>query len=509
MKTRMKALVRTRDLRLAALLAASTVIAPLAFSARAQASPEFDRRYSLQTVGALRSSDNVDGLFNDYVARALKDYFESRPRFTLQDLSTAQVALDRSGLPYSQLIDDTKVLEKLARSARSETLLRTRIFKEGPRYRFTLDWLHAPRMDVLASEVFTIDEPRNGGTLGAEAIRGQILSAMDRLIAKVPFVANLSGRDGDSVTVSGGDNLGLRKGDTLWVGTIDDVKKHPLLGVLAEWKIARTGALRVDSVDHGMAFCTVTEEDPAQPITRGQKITRIVKAEDPIASMPTEHASDEAPIFDRTDAPRVGWISAAPMAGLFTRSLNTGSTSTSSRILYGARADALVWLNREWFTEGSIGYGDFSTGALTAFAASLGYSYLPGLDFFGAKGWVKAGYHSRAYRLPINSGDGTNPVTWSGLMLGVGGDLPLRGGWGAQMNLDFGVLRSMKETGGSRSAPTGTTLVDFYLGMVYRMRPRLIFRLGAQFQAQGADFSDGSSLSHQAITLLPSFVVPF
>ncbi len=520
MKIRARACVRALKLSAAAALIASALTA--------HASPEMDRRFSLQTIGALRSSDNVDGLFSDYVSRAIRDYFDSQPRFILQDLASAQRLIDDSKVPYSKVVEDQKILEKLARGTRSETLLRTRIFKEGPRYRFTIDWLHAPRMDVLSTEVFYLDEPSNGNTLGAETIRTQFQSALDRLIAKIPFYAQLNGRDGETVTVNSGDNLGLKKGDVLWVGTIEDVKKHPLLGVIAEWKISRTGSLVVESVDQALAFCRITEEDAARPIARGQKIIQVVKAADPIVNPINDNPAEKAPILDRTDAPRVGWVSAAPLLGEFSRQFSSQS-GTSGRagtgMLFGARADTLLWLDREWFTEATVGYGYFpysqrtivdgsdttisATGSLTQFKLSVGYSYLPGLNFFGAKGWIKAGYHSYAYTLPKRTAENINPVTWSGMLLGIGGDLPLRGGWAAQLNLDFGLLRSVQETGTARGAPIGSTLVDFYFGTVYTMRPRLLFRLGVNFQAQGADFEGGSSMSHRAITLMPSFVVPF
>ncbi|NDD92082.1 hypothetical protein EBZ37_08360 [bacterium] len=492
------------------------------------ASPEFDRRYSLQSVGALKSSDNVDGLFSNYVADALKDYFSGQPRFTMQDLTTAQSLIDKSKLPYDQVIEDSKVLEKLARATRSETLIRTKIFKEGPRYRFTIDWLHAPKMDALSSEVFYLDEPRDGNTLGAETIRAQIQIAMDRLIRKVPFYAQINGRDGDTVTINSGENLGLKKGDTLWVGTIDDVKKHPLLNVIAEWKIARTGSLRVEQVDHALAFCKIVEEDPARPIARGQKITQITAAPPPAPTVIQENESEKPSLMDREEPPRLGWVSAAPQVGTFTRQFSSQSGSTGKTgggTTYGGRTEAVVWLDREWFTEGALGFSAFSfsqsdivngssttlsgSGTLMEAKIALGYSYLPGLNFFGAKGWIKAGYQTAIYSLPKYSAQNVNPVTWSGMLLGIGGDLPLRSGWTAQLNLDFGLLRSVKETGTARAAPISSTMVHFYFGTVYNLRPRLLLRTGVAFQSQGAEYDGGASLSHRTIALIPSFVIPF
>jgi len=526
MKSKAKAYVRSANFWIARALplSLSALVVP---STIARASPELDRKYALQTVGALKSADNVDGLFGDYVAQALRDYFQSQPRFVLQDVSRAQTLIDKSKLGYDKLIDDKQILERVARASRSETLLRTKIFKEGPRYRVTLDWLLAPHMDLIANEVFFIDEPRAGATLVAEDLKRQIQAGADRLVRKVPFYAQINGRDGQLVTINAGENLSLRKGDTLWVGSIDEVKQHPLLRVVAEWKMARTGALEVEHVDGGIAFCRITEENPNRPIARGQKITQVIPASTP-SKTHTDSTEDTGPTFDRTDAPKLGWISATPGIGLFSRdfSASTGNTGKSGGgFLIGARTDGVIWLDRQWFTEASIGYSYFpysqtnsadgsdtgvsSSGTLLQYKLALAYSYLSGEDLFGPKSWFKVGYYSHRFALPNLTTENLNPVTWSGLMIGVGGDLPLRQGWGAQLSLEFGLLNSAKETGASAPKAQTASMVNFYIGSTYALRPRLIFRMGFEFEGQGATYSGGASLSHQSFNLMPSLTVPF
>jgi nucleoside-diphosphate-sugar epimerase len=68
----------------------------------ARANPELDRLYALETIGILRSWDNVDGLFSEYVTTAYKDWFTKQSRFTLQDLSKADVLLANSKIPSAR-----------------------------------------------------------------------------------------------------------------------------------------------------------------------------------------------------------------------------------------------------------------------------------------------------------------------------------------------------------------------------------------------------------------------
>src|SRR6185437_7272426 len=103
-------------------LLVATVLAP-----HARASVDLDRQYALETIGFLRATDNVDGLFGDYVENAYKDYFSRQSRFVVQDLSKEETVLSHSKLQYAKLIQDPQVLAAIARKSRSQTLLRTKV----------------------------------------------------------------------------------------------------------------------------------------------------------------------------------------------------------------------------------------------------------------------------------------------------------------------------------------------------------------------------------------------
>ncbi len=511
------------------IVAGPAALALLALAApHARASAELDRRYALDTVGSLKSHDNVDGLFADYVSEAIREYFANQPRFLLQDLSRSDAVLAKSKTPYPKLIEDQQILVKVARATRSSTLLRTRIFKEGPRYRFTLDWLHAPKMEVLATEVFYMDEPGRGEALGAEQIKAQLHDAIDRMVRKVPFQGTLTGRDQASVTLNVGESAGIRKGDTLVIGTIEEVKRHPLLKSIVEWRMVQTGKVEVDQVDRGITFGHVIEEDTSKPISKNNKLMEVIALPDPVLSAKASSTGDLPALTDRMDPPKYGWISAGLIAGSFSRQTadSTGTTGKDGGGLgAGANAEAQIWLNRQWFVEGVLGYSlygysqtDLASGAASGegFTSTLfqqrlgvGYSYIPGSDFFAAKSWVKIGTQSNSYSLARSAAEQTSPIRFTGYYLGIGGDLPIRNGWGAQMNLNFGLTNTANETDGAFGDSESATNVEFYAGAIKQVRPRLLFRVGLDFVAQGATYSSGATLSHHAITIMPSWVMLF
>jgi len=456
----------------------------------ARATPELDRRYALETVGYIRSWDNVDGLFAEYVGAAYKEYFSHQTRFVLQDLSKGDNVLTKAKTPYKKLIEDVEVLGQLARSAHSESLIRTRIQKEGARYRFTLDWLHAPKMDRLATDEFVIDQPPGGKAFGLADLQGSLLASLDRLIKKLPFVGHVTGRDGNSVTINLGVASGIHRGDHVVISTLDEVKQHPLLKMIVDWRMSEVGKIEVEQVDEALSFCRVVEEDPSRKIARYQKVTAVhpapplsPKGEGLGGASETETDSDKEP-------PRLGWISGGPMLGLFTRQDSTASGSTGhegSGLLLGGKAEGQLWFNPQWFAEAMFGYGfasysqndigqsnSASAGSVTAssWRLALGYSYLISGSFFGPRGWAKLGYQSTSYTMAIDATNQTGPSSFKGVFLGVGGDLPIRANFGAIISLDFGLFisgsrKQFESTTASTATSTGgdgASAVSFFLG---------------------------------------------
>jgi hypothetical protein len=499
----------------------------------AHATAELDRKYSLETIGTLRSWDNVDGLFAEYVASAYKEYFSHQSRFRLQDLSKANELLSQSKLSYAKSIEDPEILGQLARALRTQSLIRTRIFKEGPRYRFTIDWLHSPQMDVLSTETFTLQEAgAANGSLGEGSgtnnfsglgdIKGALQAALTRMFAKVPFIGQVTGRDNAEVTVNLGAISGLKKGDTLLIATLDDVKKHPLLKQIVEWRMTPTGKVEIDSVDDALGFGHVVQEEEGHEVGRYQKITKVVPKPAPTPdSANSEGVPQPNPL---EEPPKLGFAMASLWTGGFSREFSSqgGAVGKSGGgFLFGARGEGEVWFNREFFADLQLGYGgfgysqhDIATGVDTAaggvsgsaftFKLDLGYTYLVTGDFFGPRAWVKAGYNVTSYTLPISADEATNPYSVKSVFLGLGGDLPVRDNYGARLELEFGLFNSGSETGGTSGSINSTHNATIFFGGYYHYKPRMLFQAGLEIQGTGSEFSSGSSLSQRTITFMPS-----
>ncbi len=521
---------------------------------RGRASTDLDHQYLFETVGALRTYDNVDGLFADYVSGAYREYFSQQSRFVYQDLAKADTILSQSKLPYLDLIDDQKILAQLSRSLKLQSLIRTKIRKEGPQYRITLDWLHAPSIDLIASETFTLNEAQE-----ISKIQFAITKGMDRLIAKIPFFGHVTGRDGDSIIVNIGSAHSIAPGDELVIGTIDEAKRHPLLKAVVDWRISRTGKIVIDQVEEKIAFCKIIEEAPGRSIQRFQKVIEVQPR--PEASKRrrskslrqefNENAPPESDNYEEGEdgadwdgenkskeepgpldlPPRMGYVAANLGIGSFTRDYGAPTTSNGGGRIgsggyLGGKLEGQLWITGQVFADLVLGYGSGNydqkltstdaasppstlTTSLSQFRLDVGYNFIGAEKVATAKGWIRGGYRSDSYSFPTNLTEQLGSTAFKAFFIGLGADLPVRNDIGLLLGVDFGLINSASETGLTSGDVTSSSNVDVHFGGYYRIKPRLMVRLLGNLLNQSADFGTDKSATHKALIVYPGVVFLF
>ncbi len=476
----------------------------------AHANPELDHKYAFETIGALRAWDNVDGLFSDYVSKSYRDYFSKTSRFRWVESSKADAALTDSKMPFQKAIEDSEILAQLTRSLKMQTLLRTKIRKEGPQYQVSIEWLHSPAMERLSSETFFISEMND--------LDGRLQEALNRLFNRVPIIGNISGRDGTAVTVNVGALSGIHRGDTLIVQTLEDVKKHPLLKEVVEWRLAPIGRLEVDEVEDRIAFCHVISEEADRNMSRYQKVTQII----PRPVTETKGATLGAEKI--LEPPRLGFYNVSLWTGTFGRNYSINTTDpgkSGSGILIGARGAGQLWLNRDIFFDLDLGIATFGysqkdlttgtestltgvSGTATVLKSALGYNYYLSNDIFGPKAWAKVGYSINNFNLAYSAADTVAPYSSSAIFLGGGADLPVRDRYGAKLDLELGVITNGAEVSSANTAANTSSYGRFYLGGYHRYRPKMHFNFGIEVITSGSTFSTGAIVSEKAFSFTPS-----
>lgn len=512
----------------------------------ASGNSQLDHQYSLETVGALKAWDNVDGLFTQYIDDAYKNYFSKQSRYKWVDTEPSLKTIQKSKLPYDKIIEDKEVLSEVARNSRAQTLLKTKVLKEGPNYRFQIDWMHAPRMNVLAQEEIVLEQPAPGKSFGAYEINEKISGALNRMNDRFPIKGKITGRDQESVTVDIGRNQRVKVGDELAISSIEDVKIHPITKHIVDWRFDPIGRVQVTSIDDQIAFAKILYEEQGRQITRSQKITQIIPGGSPGTTAATtatgtsgtktthrtiydEHGNiiTESSSDDEDKpfiAPTLGWVAFGLNLGSYSRdytdtSLSPNQGRSGSGFYFGGKAEGELWLKKTLFVDLGFAYGvssftpkDISTGqettskieaSMSDVKLAVGYMNYFTSDLYGPKVWFRLGYHSLKYSVTANTAEYTVPISHSGLFIGLGGDFPLRPRYGALLNLDFGLFKSATETPQFSGPATGSTDVNFFVGGYYFVTKQFRLRLGVDATFNTVQFANATA-NQKIVTFGPS-----
>jgi len=486
----------------------------------ARASPENDRVYQLDGIAWLRASDNADGIFSDYLEDQYATYFSGQSRFTVVPLKGLREILDHSSARYPELIQQADILKRISQKYRVENLIRTRVYKENDTYRFVIEWVYAPRGDVLSSVEFRyLDAGTEAGIQKSELPRA-LNHALDELIQKLPFLGEITGVDGDTITVSVGHNQNVKPKDTVTLYTLQSVKRHPLLKTIEEWRWQPVGRAEVEQVEESLSFAKVTDLEPEQKVIRYQKVREII----PAPPEPEEHIRTP----EKIDIPRLGWVSANIGLGSYSRQVGLAG-GTSGRggggLMEAFEIDSQVWLNSRFIAQGTLGgmvlkysptdlssgssIGTSYNGSGSNFRIAGGYSLFPMKTVHDSIAWVDLGYKTTHYSLSTDTSNDVGTSDFGCLFIGIGGQMYVYDRFGAELGLDLGIFHSASESDLGFGGASGSTDLSFRIAGTYHFQDPFYLRLLIKLNSQSMDFSGGQSLSEKTFMILPSIMYYF
>ncbi len=508
-----------------------------AASTDGQCNGDLDRQYRLETVGTLRAIDNVDGFFTEYVASAFERYFSQQSRLISIDLRLVDLAVSRSKLPYEKVIFDLDLLKRASQSARAESLIRTQVQKAGGIYSFTLEWLHAPKMEVIADLHFEMNEPKGehgfiGGSLDQDLLSEGLKLQLSKLLHALPFFGQVSGRDREKVTLNIGEDEGLKVGDQVDLATIEEVKRHPLMNRIVDWKLRPTGQIVVEKVEGGMAFCRIVSEEPGVQVSRFQKVVRVNHLSGARSGPAVQEVDTKAEPSHTSEAsfkkPQLGWIALSAPLGSYSRFFTSTAGSVSNRgggFALGGRMEGEILLMRNWFLSARMGYEAWTfsqkdrSGVLTSASRMDGVpgsdlSYLLSLGYLvnfsemsdGPRGWAKLGYKYTRTQLPTSTLENTGVMGLNSIFLGAGGSYPLPQKWSAFADLKFRLFSFaiLNQIGASSSSD-----FEFILGGGYQFNNSMSFQVALENQLRVVSLSNGTSANQNLMTIAPSLLYHF
>lgn len=312
----------------------------------------------------------------------------------------------------------------------------------------------------------------------------------------IPYDGRIKGVLGDQFTIDIGRKSHIYNGSEIIIERPTVKRQHPLLKEIVDFQTEKIAEAKVFDVSDTQAQAKVTSYE-------GQKKLRLedwVKARLSEKQKAVEQIN--YPEKEKEDFGKLGTI------GLF---LNLGNSSVTQSgateksmtgFLYGADVEAEIWATRNYWFGLDLGkkFGKYSKdqGTFTVDSNNttnsttrlkVGYKYLPMGFFYGPQIDVYGGYANYDYALSTNTTDGYTDFTFSGLLLGTRGSIPIIESVRLYLLFDFLLTSSYKEKVTIFGGEDSSSNYHLEFGGQYLFAPNITFSGGLSVLSNKATFT--------------------
>lgn len=312
----------------------------------------------------------------------------------------------------------------------------------------------------------------------------------------IPYNGRIKGILGDQFTIDIGKKSQIFNGSEIVIERPTTKRQHPLLKEIIDYQTEKIAEARVFDVGETQAQARVLSYEGNKKL----KIEDWVK----VRSVESRKVVEQVAYGDKADN-EFGKLGSL---GIF---LNLGSSSVTrtgsgeksmSGMLFGGDLEAELWATRNFWggLDFSKKMGSYKkdTGTFTSDSNStdnsavrfkLGYKYLPLGFFYGPQIDVYGGYGSYTYGMSTNTTDGFTEFTFSGLLLGARGSIPIYEATRMYMLIDFLLTSAYKEKVRVFGSDESSSNYRLEFGGQYNLETNITLQAGLQILSNKASFT--------------------
>jgi len=312
----------------------------------------------------------------------------------------------------------------------------------------------------------------------------------------IPYDGRIKGVLGDQFTIDIGKKSHIYNGSEIVIERPTVKRQHPLLKEIVDYQTEKIAEAKIFDVSDNQAQAKVTQYE-------GQKKLRL---EDWVKVRAAEKAKAveqiNYPEREKEEFGKLGNL------GLYLDLGNGSTTQTGSSeksmngFLYGVDVETEIWATRNWwfgldlskkFGKYSKDQGSFTqennTTTNSQTRIKIGYKYLPMGFFYGPQVDIYGGYASYDYSLSTNTIDGYTDFTFSGLMLGTRGSVPVMENLRLYLAFDFLLTSTYKEKVRIFGSDDSSSNYRLEAGAQYAYEQNISFATGLSVVSNKATFS--------------------
>lgn len=390
--------------------------------------------------------DGVDNKLGFKVFEEIENYIKEGSWCTYKSNSELINILGQYSKNLESHLGNKDVLKVIADKTKAGTMIRVTLAMEIGTTDVKVEILGENGEDKYFKEQTQLKS--NDSSLIAQTVKNWL----DVYEKTIPYEGRVKGVLGDQFTIDIGKKSHIYNGSEITIERPTSKRQHPLLKEIVDYQTEKIAVAKVFDVSDTQAQAKVTSYE-GQKKLRLEDWVRVRAAEQRKAVEQLSYAEK-----DKEDFGKLGTI------GLFITLGNgsvaqTGATEkTISGFLYGVDFESEIWATRNYWVGLDFGkkFGSYTKGpnsstpitmptTNTTTKLKLGYKYLPMGFFYGPQVDAFFGFANYNYGLSTNTTEGYTDFTFSGLLLGTRGSLPVYESTRIYLEFDFLLSSAYKE----------------------------------------------------------------
>jgi hypothetical protein len=435
----------------------------------------------------------VDGLDNKVgfkVFEEIENYIKEGSWCTYKSNSELINILSQYSKNLEEHLGNKDVLKVIADKTKAGTMIRVTLQMQAGMTEVKVEIIGENGEDRYFKEQTQLKS--NDSSLIAQTIKNWL----DVYEKTIPYDGRIKGVLGDQFTIDIGKKSHIYNGSEIIIERPTTKRQHPLLKEIIDYQTEKIAEAKVFDVSDNQAQAKITSYE-GQKKLRLEDWVKVRASEQKKAIEQLSYAEK-----DKEDFGKLGTV------GLF---LNIGSGSVTQAgtteksmngLLYGIDIETEIWATRNYWVGLDLGkkFGRYSKdqGTFTTDSNStsnsttrikFGYKYLPMGFFYGPQVDAFVGYANYDYGLSTNTTDGYTDFSFSGLLLGTRGSIPVFESTRLYLLFDFLMSSTYKEKVVILGSDESSSNYHLEFGGQYLYAPNITLSGGLSVLSNKANFT--------------------
>ncbi len=433
----------------------------------------FAERFSMRDCTLLPVTDTVGHALGYRVYERLEEYLKDANWCDYKTTAPLLGIFSRYRERLSEHLKDPKVVRTVVNKLKVGSIFRIEMKFLVNKAEIQLEVLGENGIDLFLKEKSVIDSPT------VESVSRKLISWFETYERSIPYDGQVLGVLGDQLTfkIAGNKKQGI--GQNFEIIRFRSRRRHKLLNTVVEWNTESLADGKIFNVSEKQALGIVKVYASRQKLRAGDWVKL-----KPLLS-PNLDGKGKFSETNKNQFGKLGKLSVNFKLG--SSSVGTSPKAGSVKLTgltYGVAVNGELWLTRKYFVKGefsrSIGSLSKESGDPDLDSANIsngtlkiagGYKYLPMGFFFGPQVDLYAGYASYSYDIERSDVDGFGANSISGLMIGIGGSMPLERGFRIIAHGEIIPFSKFKDEDDIFGSEENSSSLNFKLGAEYKHAP--------------------------------------